>query len=210
MDRYEAVQCLASIVDEDALVITSLGAVAHEWYSVMPGDGSLFSQLLGCATPFALGVAIALPHRKVIALDGDGSALFNSSALCTVGNERPSNLTIIVFDNEVHAGFFQHGRLHRTHTQGNVDLEKIASGSGIPVTATVTDSGSFAARVREMLDDEEVGFLVAKVEPKVASIPSDRVKQSDSIEDKYRFIRYIERTEQVSIRPLYVNKSRAE
>ena len=100
MKRYELLKELAGMVTKADLVVTSIGGVKPEWYSLMPGNGTMFADLLGCASPFALGVALTLPHRRVLALDTDGGVLFNLGALCTVGKEAPPNLTIIVFDNE--------------------------------------------------------------------------------------------------------------
>ena len=58
----------------------------------------------GLRNSFALGVALNLPHRRVVALDTDGGVLFNLGALCTVGKELPPNWTIIVLDNERYEG----------------------------------------------------------------------------------------------------------
>ena len=55
-----------------------------------------------------------------------------------------------------------------------------------------------------MLDDGEVGLLVVKVEPGIATFPPERRKVSDGIKDKYRFIRHVERQRRISIKPPYV------
>ena len=56
-----------------------------------------------------------------------------------------------------------------------------------------------------MLGDNRVGFLNMKVEPGVfRDYPPDRVKVSDGTEDKYKFIRHVERQERVSIKPQYI------
>jgi len=34
--------------------------------------------------------------------------------------------------------------------------------------------------------------------------PPDRMKVSDGVEDKYRFIRHVERQERISIKPPYI------
>ena len=58
-----------------------------------------------------------------------------------------------------------------------------------------------------MLSDNKTGLIVAKIEPGVfKDIPPERVKQSDGIEDKYRFLRHIEQLEKISIRPRYVRE----
>jgi len=204
MKRYELLKELAKLVTDQDLVITSIGGVKPEWYSLMPGNGTMFADLLGCATPFSLGVALNLPHRRVVALDTDGGMLFNLGALCTVGKESPPNLTIIVFDNEHYEGVVG---CPPTHTSGRVDLAGMASAAGILSTATVKSLENFVQSATTMLSDNKTGLIVAKIEPGVfKDIPLERVKQSDGIEDKYRFLRHIEQLEKISIRPRYVRE----
>ena len=204
MKRYELLKELAKLVTDQDLVITSIGGVKPEWYSLMPSNGTMFADLLGCATPFSLGVALNLPHRRVVALDTDGGMLFNLGALCTVGKESPPNLTIIVFDNEHYEGVVG---CPPTHTSGRVDLAGMASAAGIPNAATVKSLENFVQSATTMLSDNKTGLIVAKIEPGVfKDIPPDRVKQSDGVEDKYRFLRHIEQLEKISIRPRYVRE----
>ena len=204
MKRYELLKELAKLVTDQDLVITSIGGVKPEWYSLMPGNGTMFADLLGCATPFSLGVALNLPHRRVVALDTDGGMLFNLGALCTVGKESPPNLTIIVFDNEHYEGVVG---CPPTHTSGRVDLAGMASAAGIPCTSTVKTIENFVQSAATMLSDNKTGLMVAKIEPGVfKDIPAGRFKESDGIEDKYRFLRHIEQLEKISIRPRYVRE----
>ena len=203
MKRYDALMGLAGLVTEDDLVVTSIGWIKNEWYSLMPSDGSMFTSLLGCATPFSLGLALALPHRHVYAIDADGSMLFNPGALCTIANELPPNLTIVVMDNEEYEG----AAGHRTQTAGNVDLERLAAGAGIPHTATARDVEHLVDVTAKMVADREPGLVVAKIDPgSFMDFPPGRTKLSDGFEDKYRFIRHIERIEKISIRPPYVRE----
>jgi sulfopyruvate decarboxylase subunit beta len=204
MKRYELLKELAKLVTDQDLVVTSIGGVKPEWYSLMPGNGTMFADLLGCATPFSLGVALNLPHRRVIALDTDGGMLFNLGALCTVGKESPPNLTIIVLDNERYEGVVGGPP---THTSGRVDLEGIGSAAGIPCTATAKTIENFVQSAATMMSDNKTGLIVAKIEPGIfKDIPLERAKESDGIEDKYRFLRHIEQLEKISIRPRYVRE----
>ena len=204
MKRYELLKELAKLVTDQDLVITSIGGVKPEWYSLMPGNGTMFADLLGCATPFSLGVALNLPHRRVIALDTDGGMLFNLGALCTVGKESPPNLTIIVLDNERYESVVG---CPPTHTSGRVDLELMASAAGIPCTATARNIEDLVQIAATMMSDNKTGLMVAKIETGVfKDIPDGRFKESDGIEDKYRFMRHIEQLEKISIRPRHVRE----
>lgn len=201
MKRYDALQRIAALLTPDDVVAVSIGTIANEWYSVMPGDGSMFVSLMGGVVPFAFGLTVALPHRRVVAIDTDGSFLFNPGALCTVVNEQPANLTIVVIDNEMYEGVGG----HPTHTKRRIDLERMAAGTGIAMTGTARDPDALGRLAGAMLADREPGFICAKVEPGVfRDFPADKVKHSDGAEDKYKFIRHIERREGVSIKPPYV------
>ena len=201
MKRYEALQRIAKLVTAEDLVVTSVGTIKNEWYSLMPGDGTFFLSLMGGVVPFAYGLAVALPHRRVLALDTDGGCLMNPGALCTMANELPPNVTILVFDNQIYEGV----GTHPTHTSRNVDLERLAAGAGIPVTATARDPDAVTRHVTAMLADNQIGFVNLRIEPGVfTNFAKDRIKLSDGVEDKYKFIRHIERQENISIKPPYI------
>ncbi|HEX3364618.1 acetolactate synthase large subunit [Phenylobacterium sp.] len=63
----------------------------HDWASIMGGS-------LGYGLPVAIGAAVAAPDRKVIALEGDGSAMYTPQALWTMAREG-LDITILVFAN---------------------------------------------------------------------------------------------------------------
>jgi phosphonopyruvate decarboxylase len=52
--------------------------------------------------PFALGLALARPDLRVIALDGDGAALMRMGAFASAGAYGPPNLQHLLLDNGVH------------------------------------------------------------------------------------------------------------
>jgi len=195
MKRYDCMTSLAGML-ADELVILSLGGSVDEWYNAAPHmrEASLFQQQLGCVTGEALGLAVGLPHRRIVSLDTDGGLLFNLGILCTVGNEAPPNLFIVVWDNEQ----YQSIGGPRTHTaSGTVDLAAIARGAGIREAHTATTLDEFAAHCRAGLAADAPYLVVAKVD---GSVPMDiRRKHSDGREDKYVFVRHVERTEGVTI-----------
>ena len=75
MMRYECLEILASLVKDEDLVVTTLGWVAGEWFALRPSESNLYQINMGMCTPLCLGLALVLPHRRVIALESDGSVL---------------------------------------------------------------------------------------------------------------------------------------
>lgn len=198
MLRIDAVKVIAPLFTTNDLCISSLGGLHQDWWNSAPPVGNTFNPIiLGSITTTALGLALALPHRKVLALETDGSVLMNTGALCTLGSQRPGNLTVVVMDN----GIYEIIGGAPTLTSQNTDLAKMAAGAGCINSITVRDVGSLQREFQKMWNDNEMGYIVAKLEPGMHRWPADKLKWSDGVEDKYRFIRYIENLENVVIHP---------
>jgi acetolactate synthase-1/2/3 large subunit len=94
---------LAALLPENAVVadesITAgrnlsafmMGAAPHEWLNIMGGS-------IGWALPVATGAAIAAPDRKVVALEGDGSAMYTMQSLWTMAREN-LDVTVVLLAN---------------------------------------------------------------------------------------------------------------
>ena len=195
MKRFDCMRALAHRLS-DELVILSLGASVDEWYNAAPHmrEASLFQQQLGCVTPQAFGLAAGLPHRRIVSLDTDGGMMFNLGILATIGNEQPKNLFIVVWDNEC----YQSIGGPPTHTaSGRVDIAAIARGAGLSRAYVARTVEEFETRCAEGLAAQEPYLIVAKVVGTVQ--PDIRRKHSDGREDKYIFVRHVERTENIVI-----------
>jgi sulfopyruvate decarboxylase subunit beta len=195
MKRFDCMRALAARL-KDELVILSLGASVDEWYNAAPHmrSASLFQQQLGCVTPEAFGLAVGLPHRRIVSLDTDGGMMFNLGILATLGNEQPKNLLVVVWDNEC----YQSIGGPPTHTaSGRVDLAAIARGAGVEQAFTVHTVEEFDAHCAKGLASDVPYVVVAKVAGTVQ--PDIKRKHSDGREDKYIFVRHVEATENIVI-----------
>jgi len=146
-------------MDDHMLTVTSRGGNAREWAHLRPGGANFHSLNLGTCLGFALGVSLAFPRRKVVAIDSDGSLLLDTSALVTVADVKPSNLLVLVFDNQSYAN------MGATATARGTDLEKMAEGAGIKKTGTIATLEDFAVTVKKAFDAQELAFYVVKVAP---------------------------------------------
>jgi sulfopyruvate decarboxylase subunit beta len=176
----------------DALVVTSAGAMTLEWNALRPSDGNFRVRTLGLCSSIALGMALGLPHRKVIALDGDGSLLMNLCSLPTIARMHPKNLLHIVFDNEV----YEASGSKKTATATGTDLVGMARAAGIRRALWANSMDEFAEIVSGALNGEDLYFVGAKVGTERTEVPPYPV---DEVENKYRFIRHVEKTERIEI-----------
>lgn len=194
MIRYECLELLAAR-RTDQLVVTSQSGQRIEWSQLSRHEGNLLLGMMGCAVGVGVGLALALPHRKIIVLDSDGSILLSLFNLPTLGNLQPKNLVVYVFDNGVYSG----SRIsYPTATSGNTDLEAIARGAGIRNAMTIRKIEDFKKEGLTALDRNELGFFVCKVEESLLHREIPR-PTTDLAENKYTFVRYLERTEKKTI-----------
>jgi thiamine pyrophosphate-dependent acetolactate synthase large subunit-like protein len=195
MNRFDCMTRLAVRL-KDELVVLSLGASVDEWYNAAPHmrSASLFQQQLGCVTPQAFGLAVGLPHRRIVSLDTDGGLLFNLGILATLANEQPKNLFIVVWDNEC----YQSIGGAPTHTaSGRVDIAAIARGAGIEHAYAVKTLEEFDRHCEAGLRAQSPYVVVAKID---RSVRRDiKRKHSDGREDKYIFVRHVEQAENIVI-----------
>jgi sulfopyruvate decarboxylase subunit beta len=191
MKRFDCLKLVAAEA-KDALVVSSAGAMTLEWNALRPGDGNFRVRTLGLCSSIALGMALGLPHRKIIALDGDGSLLMNLCSLPTIARMRPSNLVHIVFDNEVYEAS---GR-KKTATACGTDLVGVARAAGIKNSGWANNLSDFGRAILAGMTANELTFIGAKVTTERTEVGPYPL---DEVENKYRFIRHVERTEQVEI-----------
>jgi phosphonopyruvate decarboxylase len=88
---------------DSSVVLASTGFCGRELYAVEDRANHLYMVgSMGCVVPLALGLALARPDLRVLALDGDGAALMRMGAFATVGAYGPANLQHLLLDNGVH------------------------------------------------------------------------------------------------------------
>ncbi|MEX0282403.1 MAG: acetolactate synthase large subunit [Arenibacterium sp.] len=103
-DADTIAQALAMAIPENAIVVdesittgraffpVTKGAAPHSWLNNCGGS-------IGYGMPLAIGCAIAAPDRKVLALIGDGSAMYTLQALWTMAREG-LDITVLILANK--------------------------------------------------------------------------------------------------------------
>ncbi|QHE83954.1 acetolactate synthase large subunit [Hydrogenophaga sp. BPS33] len=158
---------LGALIPENAIVVDeaiSTGrafdaatreAAPHEWLTNMGGS-------IGYGLPVAVGAAIAAPDRRVIALEGDGSAMYTLQSLWTMARES-LDVTVIVFANrhyQILRGEFnqvgagapgQRAADMLSIDRPTLDWVALSAGHGVPASR-VTTLGELADALRRSLD----------------------------------------------------------
>ncbi len=199
VSRFSLLKELSTMVPDDVMVLTSIGNNSGFWGQLKDREANLFHLTMGMCSSTALGLSLALPNRKVIALDSDGNLILNLGVLGTIGNEAPKNLTIVVMDNSNYLGSHKNEPGMPTATSGKMNLEAVAKGCGIASAWTVEDVGAFCDKIRSALSNAGPHFIRARVEALDRDAPPRTKRLPDPRENKYQFAGYIQRTEGVEI-----------
>ena len=129
-------------------------AAPHDWLSNMGGS-------IGLGMPLATGAAVACPDRKIVCLEGDGSAMYTMQALWTQAREG-LDVTTLLFSNRsyqilkgelANVGAGNPGRKALDMLdldRPDLDFVTLAKGLGVP-GARVADMENFNRRLAEGL-----------------------------------------------------------
>ena len=161
MGRFDLTCRLVSRLKRDEAVIGGIGNSNFDLWNAGPRPQNFYMLgSMGLAVPIALGVALAQPERRVVALEGDGSLLMQLGVLTTVANRKPKNLTVIVWDNAM----YQITGSQPTASAGQADFVAIARGAGLENSAWAADEQEFDTLVDQALANDGPWFIAAKID----------------------------------------------
>ncbi len=190
--RQEILAALKPALQETDLIVSALAGTTADTYQVVDRPGNLYLVGMGMVSQVALGLATALPKCRVFAFDTDGSMLLAPSILPVIGTRQPKNLYILVFDNEQ---LFGSRGGPRSQTATGTNIGGIAKASGMESVRTLRDRSLLPSEMEAFLASEGPSMLVAKIQP----VGRGAGPKMDGQENKYRFVRHVERIAEVDI-----------
>jgi phosphonopyruvate decarboxylase len=132
----------AAVRPTDAVLATT-GHTGRDLYGLDDRPNQFYMVgSMGCVSSLGLGLALCQPNRRVIVLDGDGSALMRLGALATVGHERPADLIHVLLDNGTHESTGGQATVSAT-----TDLAAVARACGYPRVVRAVTPDAVAAAV---------------------------------------------------------------
>ncbi|MFI5012454.1 MAG: thiamine pyrophosphate-dependent enzyme [Hyphomicrobiales bacterium] len=171
MNRYDLTKRLVARLQQGEAVIGGIGNTNFDLWASGPRPQNFYMLgSMGLACPIALGVALAQPQRRVVALEGDGSLLMQLGCLATIAMLRPKNLTIIVMDN----GCYQITGAQPTATAFNADVVAIAQGAGISRARWAVDENMFESLVERALVEDGPSLIATRIDDQAAVATTER------------------------------------
>ena len=162
----------------DAIVVATMTPNRH-WRAVSTDrdlDLPVFGSM-GKASSVALGVALAVPDRKVVVLDGDGGLLMNLGSLVTIAGQEPENLVHFVFED----GVYVTTGSQPVPGSGKFNLAGIAREAGIKESYEFDDLEDFVSELPDIMRKKGPVFVCLKVSHTEEVPNDDMVRTRDAI-----------------------------
>lgn len=176
---------LQAVSDEETLLIATTGVTGRELYELDDRPNQFYMiGSMGCVSSLALGLALARPDKKVIAIDGDGAFLMRMGALTTNAHYAPSNLYHLLLDNGMHESTGGQATV-----SSSVDYPTIAKGSGYEQIEILYDATDLLKSINEWKNTPKLTFAYLKITPGIKE-NLGRPKVTPPFV-KERFIKYI-------------------
>ena len=171
MSRFDLTQRLVARLKHDEAVVGGIGNTNFDlWAAGRRPQNFYMLGSMGLACPIALGVALAQPKRRVIALEGDGSLLMQLGVLATIATLQPKNLSIVVMDNRA----YQITGSQPTASAYSADFVAIARGAGIAQSDWALDEAMFEQLVERALAGDGPSLIAARIDDKPAVGTTER------------------------------------
>jgi thiamine pyrophosphate-dependent acetolactate synthase large subunit-like protein len=171
LSRFDLTSRLVSKLKGEEAVIGGIGNTNFDlWAAGRRPQNFYMLGSMGLAFPIALGLALAQPERRVIAIEGDGSLLMQLGSLATIAERAPGNLTLLVMDN----GAYQITGGQKTATFHGADLVAIARGCGLANSNWAVDAENFEYLIERALMADRPHLIAAKIDDAPGRETTDR------------------------------------
>lgn len=165
----------AGAIVSDESGVTSIGsdeamrtALPHQWFNLTGGS-------IGQALPVATGAALARPEARVLAMQGDGGAMYTIQALWTQVRER-ANVVNVILRNDRYAILEHEVKRHGIAPLGpkgaamfdltNPSIDWVAMASSMGMCAqSASTAEEFHEALREGLEREGPCLIEARILP---------------------------------------------
>jgi thiamine pyrophosphate-dependent acetolactate synthase large subunit-like protein len=161
MNRFDITKRMVAMLRNAEAVVGGIGYTNFDlWAAGQRPQNFYMLGSMGLAVPIGMGVALAQPFRKVIALEGDGSILMQLGSLATVAARGQKNLAIVIMDN----GAYQITGGQKTLTEEGADIVAIARGCGLRQSVWAADESAFEELITVTLKEDGPWLIGCRID----------------------------------------------
>ena len=191
LHREAAIKIILDHLRPTDLIVSTTGRISRELYEYRKssdcancGDFMTVGSM-GHASSIALGLSSALPDRRVVCLDGDGSLIMHMGSMAIIGQKSSGSLIHIVLNNGSHES------VGGQPTVGfKINMVGLAESCGYRRAVSVCDADELVQALDNTHTDTEAPiFIEVKVNKKTRD-DLGRPKESP-IENRNRFMRFV-------------------
>jgi phosphonopyruvate decarboxylase len=183
MDRFEAMQVVKEAFGQDAVFLSATGYPSRDAFNIKDTPDLYIVGSMGHIFSIALGIA---PNttKRVVVLDGDGSALMHLGGLASFDPANHHNLVYVVFDNESYESTGGQATL-----SARVDFAALAQAFHFPAYLRVEDKPTLQECLISIQEDPQPVFLHIKVKTNIKASGQLPTEVYSSVEIKERFMK---------------------
>lgn len=161
--REAALEQLLQLCAEDDLIVTTTGKTSREVFELRVKHGQKQRDFLtvggmGHTASIALGVAIGLPQRRVVCLDGDGSMLMHMGGMPVIASYKPLHFVHVLLNNGSHESVGG-----QSTSADRVNFEQLAAAVGYAGYAQAHDVRSLQVAWQSLSDQSGPVLLEVKI-----------------------------------------------
>lgn len=147
-----------STVDSNDIVVSTTGLISREIFEKFDSDRNVYAPgSMGLVSSIGFGLAISLPSKRVVIIDGDSSLLMNLGSMVTIGHWQPTNLLHMVIDNRAYGSCSEERSM-----SDSARFDKLALDVGYRFVQ-IADSQE-VLRHATLEFNQGPGFILAKIE----------------------------------------------
>ena len=163
MKGHEIIELLGTLLKGNEFIVGSNGNISRQVFHYLPKPQIYLRGSMGLPLAVGLGLAIAQSDRKVIVILGDGNFLMGLGSMATVSNLNPSNLKILIIDNELYATTGG-----QTTVSSVINYAAMIRGLGVEATISIQsndDQSLIQGKLNWLLEGNGLQILHVKVQP---------------------------------------------
>lgn len=157
-------KCVAAAIPAGSIIVSTTGKLSRELYEyrdyMAQSHESDFLTVgsMGHSSSIALGIALAIPERRVFCFDGDGAFIMHMGAISNIGHLKPRNYIHVIFNNGSHES------VGGQPTLGfGIDIPSIATACGYRHIWSVSQKEDIVSAVKSAMDQEGPTLIEIKV-----------------------------------------------